>query len=117
MSSAINEITLSGNADGGEYVVSSAHDLANVSIVELVDHVRSSVLQFVFEDDKSEKLELRLGVMARHFFDFGPIQRFNVLSRTGNDPKASMSIESQQLLVVYWDCRNEIRLMFKDPVL
>ena len=110
MSGAINEITFSCDADGCEYVVSSAHDLANISLVEFLDHVRRGLFQFVFEDDKPEKFKLRFGVMTRQLFHFRPIQRCNVLSGTGDDSKSSVSIEAEQLLVVYRDCRDEISL-------
>jgi hypothetical protein len=41
MSRAINQITLSGNTDGGKDIVAGTHNLPDIGVVEFINHLGS----------------------------------------------------------------------------
>lgn len=52
----VNEITLPGNADGGQNIVSGTHHLPYPSFRKLVKNVGSSGLQLVLKYDEPDEV-------------------------------------------------------------
>ena len=103
MSCAINHVTLSGHTNRCKYVVSCTHDVSNIGIVEFTNNSGGGRFQLVFEYDKAKEIKVTLSILASQFSDLCPIQRFDMLGRAGDDSKASVSVEAEQILIIHRD--------------
>ena len=59
----VHEATLSGDADSSQRVVSSNHATGEVSVPQRLNGRSRPGLQFVLEDDQSQELQTRLGLL------------------------------------------------------
>jgi len=104
VSSFVNEIALSGYTNSSQNIISGAHDLSDACFGELVQHPCCAGFQFVFKDDKSDKVQSRFGFCALHLLNLDPVQFGNMFCCTCDDPKATMSIIGKQLFIIAGNC-------------
>jgi hypothetical protein len=104
VSSLVNEIALSGYTNSSQNIISGAHDLSDSCFGELVQYPCCTGFQFVFKDDKSDKVQSRFGFCALHLLNLDPVQFGNMFCCTCDDPKATMGIISKQLFIIAGNC-------------
>lgn len=104
VSSLVNEIALSGYTNSSQNIISGAHDLSDACFGELAQHPCCTGFQFVFKDDKSDKVQSRFGFCALHLLNLDPVQFGNMFCCTCDDPKATMSIIGKQLFIIAGNC-------------
>lgn len=100
MGGAFDEMTFSGNADGGQDIVTRTHDLPNPCLGELINHACGAWLELVLEDDETNEDQTTLCFRSLHLLYLDPAQLRNMLRGTRNHSKASVCIISKQLLVI-----------------
>lgn len=104
MSCTIDYLAFSSYTYCRKNVVPRAHDISDSRFVQLIDHCDGSQLQFVFEYYESNKVEVRFRVTAKHCLHLFFVQVLDVFSCKSNYPKASMSVEAEELIVVHGYC-------------
>lgn len=69
---SIYEATFPGNTDGGEDVISCAHDSAYTGLSQLSDNRCSCVLQLIFKDNEAQEAETGFCLFPRYFLYLPP---------------------------------------------
>jgi hypothetical protein len=92
MSGFVNQITLSCNTDSSENVVSSTHHLPDTRFGKLIKDSGRTWFQFVFKDDKAQKVETGLCILSLHLLNLDPIELLDVFRSTSYDAKPPMCV-------------------------
>lgn len=85
MCGRVDQITLSTDTNGRQNVVPSTHDYTHAGITQLLEHTSGCGLEFVLEDDKTDKIKIRFDLFAFHLLDLHPVQFLNVPCCARND--------------------------------
>ena len=96
----VDQIALSGDTDCSQNVISSAHDLPDSSFGELIQNSGGTVLEFVFKDNESNKIQPRLCFITFHFLHLHPVDLRNVSRGTCDYSETSMSVICEEVFII-----------------
>ena len=100
--SSFHQATFTRHTDGGQYIVTRAHDVMYSRPVELGNHTGGTRLELVLENYEAQELQAGLGLRSGHLLDFHPVQFLLIFRRASYDAEAFVSILAQEVVEISW---------------